>query len=35
VLRERFADTDQTGIIIWERAGGAVWNLDAGRIGIV
>jgi len=35
VLRERFADTDQTGIIIWERAGGAVWNVDAGRIGIV
>lgn len=35
VLRERFADTDQTGIIVWERIGGASWNLDAGRILIV
>ena len=35
VLRERFADTDQTGVILWERVGGAVWNVDAGRIGIV
>ena len=35
VLRERFADTDQTGIIVWERIGGATWNVDAGRIGIV
>ncbi len=35
VLRERFADTDQTGIVIFERIGGATWNADAGRIGIV
>jgi HK97 family phage major capsid protein len=35
VLRERYADTDQTGIVIFERVGGAVWNTDAGRIGIV
>lgn len=34
VLRERFADTDQTGIILWERVGGAVWNPDAFRFGI-
>lgn len=35
VLRERFADTDQTGIIIFERVGGALWNNDAIRVGIV
>jgi HK97 family phage major capsid protein len=35
VLRERFADTDQTGLILFERVGGAVWNVDAGRVGIV
>lgn len=35
VLRERFADTDQTGIILFERVGGGVWNTDAFRIGIV
>lgn len=35
VLRERFADTDQTGIIIFERVGGGLWNTDALRIGIV
>lgn len=35
VLRERFADTDQTGIIIFERLGGALWNHDAIRVGIV
>lgn len=35
VLRERFADTDQTGIILFERVGGATWNVDAIRIGIV
>jgi HK97 family phage major capsid protein len=35
VLRERFADTDQTGIILFERVGGAVWNPDSFRIGIV
>lgn len=35
VLRERFADTDQTGIILWERVGGNAWNTDAFRVGIV
>lgn len=35
VLRERFADTDQTGIILFERAGGALWNEDAIRFGVV
>jgi len=35
VLRERFADTDQIGIIIMERVGGAMWNNDAIRTGIV
>ncbi len=35
VLRERFADTDQTGIILWERVGGNCFNTDALRVGIV
>lgn len=35
VLRERFADTDQVGIILFERVGGDTWNADAIRIGIV
>lgn len=35
VLRERYADTDQTGIILWERVGGDVWNGDALRAGAV
>lgn len=35
VLRERFADTDQTGIIITDRVGGALWNDDAVRFGVV
>lgn len=35
ILRERFADTDQVGIIIWERVGGDCWNPDAIRIGKV
>jgi len=33
VLRERYADNDQTGIILWERVGGGVWNTDSMRIG--
>lgn len=33
LLRERFADTDQTGIILFERVGGALWNEDAFRVG--
>jgi HK97 family phage major capsid protein len=35
ILRERFADTDQVGIILFERVGGDTWNTDAFRIGIV
>ncbi len=35
ILRERFADTDQTGIILWERVGGATWNIDGFRLGLV
>lgn len=35
VLRERFADTEQTGIIIMSRAGGGLWNTDAMYLGIV
>lgn len=35
ILRERFADVDQTGIIIFERVGGACWNTDAFRSGVV
>jgi len=35
VLRERFADTDQTGLIITDRVGGALWNTDAIRFGVV
>lgn len=35
ILRERFADTDQIGLILFERVGGALWNSDAMRAGIV
>lgn len=35
VLRERFADSDQVGIILFERVGGSLWNTDAIRFGIV
>ena len=35
ILRERFADTDQTGIILFSRFGGALWNNDAVRVGVV
>lgn len=34
VLRERFADTDQVGIILFERIGGGMFNTDAARTGI-
>jgi HK97 family phage major capsid protein len=34
VLRERFADTDQTGILLFERIGGGIFNTDAIRGGI-
>jgi HK97 family phage major capsid protein len=35
VLNERFADTDQVGIILFARFGGDLWNPDALRFGIV
>lgn len=35
ILRERFADNDQVGVIINERAGGGLWNTDAMYLGIV
>ena len=35
VLNERFADTDQVGLILFERVGGDIWNTDAIRYGIV
>jgi HK97 family phage major capsid protein len=33
VLRERFADVDQTGVILFERVGGDSYNVDAFRFG--
>ena len=35
ILRERFADSDQLGIILFERVGGGAYNFDAFRGGIV
>lgn len=35
VLRERYAETDQTALILWARVGCGVANLDAFRVGIV
>jgi HK97 family phage major capsid protein len=35
VLRERFADSDQVGIILFERLGGNIFNTDAVRVGVV
>ncbi len=35
VLRERYADSDQTALILFERLGGNSYNVDAARIGIV
>lgn len=35
VLRERFADTDQTGFVLIERVGGDTYNVDGIRIGKV
>jgi HK97 family phage major capsid protein len=35
VLRERYADSDQTAIILFERLGGNCYNTDAGRFGVV
>lgn len=34
ILRERFMDTDQVGIILFERVGGAAFNNDAFRLGV-
>ncbi len=35
VLNERYADSDQVGVILWERVGGDTWNTDALRYGVV
>jgi HK97 family phage major capsid protein len=35
VLRERFADSDQTGIVLFERIGGGMYNKSAALVGIV
>jgi HK97 family phage major capsid protein len=35
VLQERFGDTDQTGLFLWSRVGGGLWNYDAIRTGII
>jgi len=35
ILNERYADTDQTGLIIFERVGGGLWNYDAFRTGVI
>ena len=35
VLRERYADTDQVGLVLVDRGGGALGNPDAIRIGAV
>jgi HK97 family phage major capsid protein len=35
ILRERFADTDQTGIILFERVGGDTYNIDGFRFGVL
>lgn len=35
VLTERFGDTDQTGLFLFSRVGGGLWNYDAIRIGYI
>lgn len=35
ILNERYADTDQTGLILFARVGGGLWNYDAIRTGII
>lgn len=35
VLTERFGDTDQTGLFLFVRTGGGLWNYDAIRTGII
>lgn len=34
-LRERFADTDQIGVVLTDRVGGVVHNVDAFRVAVV
>lgn len=35
VLTERFGDTDQTGLFLFSRVGGGLWNYDAIRTGVI
>lgn len=35
VLSERFGDTDQTGLFLFVRTGGGLWNYDAIRTGVI
>jgi len=35
ILNERYAETDQTGIIIFARVGFGMWNYDAFRTGVI
>jgi HK97 family phage major capsid protein len=35
VLTERFGDTDQTGLFLFVRVGGGLWNYDAIRTGVI
>jgi HK97 family phage major capsid protein len=35
ILRERYADVDQVGVVLIDRVGGALGNPDAVRIAIV
>ncbi len=35
VLQERYADTDQTGLVLWSRVSGGLWNYDAIRTGVI
>lgn len=35
VSRERYIDTDQTGIFLYERVGGGIWDLNGLRVGVV
>lgn len=35
VLTERFGDTDQTGLFLFVRTGGGLWNYDAIRTGVI
>jgi HK97 family phage major capsid protein len=35
VLKERYADTDQVGLVLIDRVGGGLANPDSIRIGVV